>query len=122
MMDFHVLASHVAVMFAGSAGSEIVKGAGEACGSSCGPSSIVTLFKNIANVLTFLIGSVSVLMILYGGFRYVISRGDQANVKAAKDTILYAVMGVVVAVIAYAVVQFVVASIGGAAAPAPSPK
>lgn len=110
-MDFHLL-SQATVMLA-NAGSTIIDGAGDACGANCGPSNVATLFKNIANVFIFLIGSVSVLMVLYGAFRYVISRGDAANVKAAKETILYAIMGVVVAICAYAIVNFVASSISG---------
>jgi hypothetical protein len=47
-------------------------------------------------------------MIIYGGIRYTTSAGDSSHVKAAKDTILYAVVGLVVAILAYAIVNFVV--------------
>jgi hypothetical protein len=50
-------------------------------------------------------------MIIYGGFRYVISRGDAAHIKAAKETILYAVVGVVVSIVAFAIVSFVARNI-----------
>jgi hypothetical protein len=48
-------------------------------------------------------------MIIVGGLRYVLSAGDPKNTQAAKDTILYAVIGVVVALLAYAIVNFVLA-------------
>ena len=51
-------------------------------------------------------------MVIYGGLRYVISRGDASQVKAAKDTILYAVAGVVVAIVAFAIIKFVTTTIG----------
>jgi hypothetical protein len=64
--------------------------------------------KSIVNILSFVIGSVAVLMIAIGAFRYAVSGGDQAAITAAKNTILYAVIGLIVAVIAYAVPAFVI--------------
>jgi hypothetical protein len=49
-------------------------------------------------------------MIIIGGLRYVVSGGDASQVQAAKNTILYALIGVIVAILAYAAVNFVVAS------------
>lgn len=68
------------------------------------------VFKTITNVLLFIIGAVSVIMLIIGGIRYTISGGDQAAVTAAKNTILYAIVGVVVAILAYAAVNFVITS------------
>lgn len=65
------------------------------------------VFTTIVNVLLFIIGAVSVIMIIFGGFRYVTSGGDSGGVTSAKNTILYAVVGLVVAVLAYAIVNFV---------------
>ena len=62
----------------------------------------------IVSVLLFAIGIVSVIMIIVGGLRYTTSNGDPSKVKSAKDTILYAVIGLVVALLAYAIVNFVV--------------
>jgi cytochrome bd-type quinol oxidase subunit 2 len=73
-----------------------------------GPGSI---WNRILETFTFIIGAVSVLMIVVGGIRYVTSAGEQANIKAAKDTILYAVVGVVVAMLAYSIVHFVITNI-----------
>ncbi|HET8884027.1 MAG TPA: hypothetical protein VFM68_00980 [Candidatus Saccharimonadales bacterium] len=66
------------------------------------------VFTTITNVLLFIIGAISVIMIIIGGLRYVISGGDSSNVTAAKNTILYAIVGVVVALLAYAIVNFVI--------------
>lgn len=65
------------------------------------------VFHTIANVLIFLVGAVAVIMLIIGGFRYVVSQGDAGSVKQAKDTILYAIIGIVVAIIAFAVVSFI---------------
>ncbi|NLA43328.1 hypothetical protein GX865_04230 [Candidatus Saccharibacteria bacterium] len=66
------------------------------------------MFKRITDVLLFVIGAVSVIMLIVGGIRYVVSGGDQAAVTSAKNTILYAVVGIIVAILAYAVVNFFV--------------
>ncbi len=65
------------------------------------------IFKTIVNILLFLIGAIAVIMLIYGGIRYVISGGDQNHVTAAKNTIMYAIVGIVVAVLAFAIVNFV---------------
>lgn len=68
------------------------------------------VFKTITNVLLFIIGAISVIMLIIGGIRYVVSGGDSSAVTSAKNTILYAVVGIVVAILAYALVNFVVGS------------
>ncbi|MES2876057.1 MAG: pilin [Patescibacteria group bacterium] len=64
--------------------------------------------QNAINVLLFIIGVVAVIMIILGGLRYILSNGDSAQITSAKNTILYAVIGLVVALLAYAIVNFVV--------------
>jgi multisubunit Na+/H+ antiporter MnhB subunit len=64
--------------------------------------------KTIVNTLLFLLGIVAVIVIILGGFRYATSNGDANGMKAAKDMILYAVIGLIVAILAYAIVNFVV--------------
>lgn len=60
------------------------------------------------NTVIFIIGALSVIMIIIGGLRYVLSGGDAAGLKSAKDTILYALIGVVVSLLAFALVSFVI--------------
>jgi hypothetical protein len=69
------------------------------------------IFQTIANTLIFLVGAVAVLFLIIGGLRYVVSNGDPKNVEAAKNTILYAIVGVVVAILSFAAVQFVINSL-----------
>jgi hypothetical protein len=66
------------------------------------------IFQVIANTLIFLVGAISVIFLISGGLRYVISNGDPKNVEAAKNTILYAIIGIVVAILSYAAVTFVI--------------
>ena len=74
-------------------------------------------FSTITNVLLYIIGAIAVIMIVIGGLRYVISGGDSKNITAAKNTILYAVIGIIVAILAYAAINFVIGSFtpGGSA-------
>lgn len=66
------------------------------------------IFQTITNVLLFVIGAVSVVMLIIGGIRYTVSQGDSSAVQSAKNTILYAVIGLIVAIIAFAAVNFVI--------------
>lgn len=68
------------------------------------------VFKTITNVLLFIIGAISVIMLIIGGIRYVVSGGDSGAITSAKNTILYAIVGIVVAILAYALVNFVIGS------------
>lgn len=68
------------------------------------------MFATVTNVLLFIVGAISVIMIIIGGLRYVLSGGDSANVTAAKNTILYAIVGIIVSLLAFAVVNFVIGS------------
>lgn len=68
------------------------------------------VFQVITDTLLFLIGAVSVVMMVIGGIRYTISQGDSTAVTSAKNTILYAVIGLVVAILAYAAVHFVISA------------
>lgn len=69
------------------------------------------IFQTVTNILLFLIGAISVIMLIIGGIRYVVSGGDQAAVTSAKNTILYAIVGIVVAFLAFAAVSFVINSL-----------
>src|SRR6266550_2179535 len=69
-----------------------------------GPNSI---WNKIINTIIFAGGAIAILMIVIGGIRYTLSGGDQGGINSAKNTILYAVVGLVVSVSAYAIVNFV---------------
>ncbi|MES2630736.1 MAG: hypothetical protein V4611_02155 [Patescibacteria group bacterium] len=66
------------------------------------------LVKTIVNTLLFVVGALSVVMIIVGGVFYTTSAGDSSNVTKAKNTILYAVVGLVVSFLAYALVNWVI--------------
>ena len=69
------------------------------------------VFKNVVNILLFIIGAVSVIMLIYGGIRYTTSGGNANSVTAAKNTVIYSSVGLVISILAYAIVNFVVTNI-----------
>lgn len=71
------------------------------------PESLLINIKAITNTMLLAIGVISVIMIVIGGIRYTVSGGDEKGTKGAKDTILYSVIGLVVALLAFAIVNFV---------------
>lgn len=68
-------------------------------------------FRAITNTILYILGALAVIMIIVGGVRYVTSTGDSSRVTAAKNTIMYAVAGLVVALLAFAIVNFVLTNI-----------
>ena len=96
--------------------------AGSAIGQACedNPGSVIckqsnnadnktnNFINNIVNTLLFVLGTIAVIMIIVGGIRYTTSNGDQSQLSSAKNTILYSVVGLVVAIMAYAIVNFVI--------------
>ena len=70
--------------------------------------SVGTIIKNVVNALLYVIGALSVIMLIWGGIRYTTSAGNSNSVTAAKNTILYAIIGLVVALLAFAIVNWVI--------------
>jgi len=78
-----------------------------ACDTSKGATTINDTIVKVINFFSAIVGVVSVIMIIYGGFKYISSGGDSGNVQSAKNTIIYAVIGLVVVAMAQFIVQFV---------------
>jgi hypothetical protein len=75
------------------------------------PANINVIAKDVSNILFFLVGAVAVAAIIYGGLQYALSGGDQNRLESAKNTILYAVIGLVTAILSYAIVAFIIGAI-----------
>ncbi|MDR0591010.1 MAG: pilin [Candidatus Nomurabacteria bacterium] len=84
---------------------------GVQAGESGNTNSLPDIIKTVINVALFIIGALSVIMLIYGGIRYTTSAGDSSKITSAKHTIMYAIIGLVVALLAYAIVNFVVTNI-----------
>jgi cytochrome bd-type quinol oxidase subunit 2 len=65
------------------------------------------LIRTIINVLSVIIGAIAVIMIIIGGFRYIVSAGNAEQAKSARNTILYAIIGLVIVALAQIIVHFV---------------
>ncbi len=75
-----------------------------------------SLMKSVFGVINFALGAIgvlSVVMVIFGGFQYTISAGDSGKVTKAKNTILYGVIGLVIAMLAWAIVNFVITKVAG---------
>ena len=64
--------------------------------------------KNITNILLYMLGIIAVVPIIIGGMKYVLANGDASKIKSSKDIIMYAVIGLIVAIMAWGIVSFVV--------------
>jgi hypothetical protein len=95
--------------------NQAAQGASEASGndvncndnSAGDASSLTSLAKNIVNIFSIIVGAVAVIMIIYGGFRYITSGGDSNSVGSAKNTLIYAIVGLIIVALAQIIVRFV---------------
>jgi hypothetical protein len=68
---------------------------------------ITNLAKRIITTFSIIVGAASIIMIIYGGFRYITSGGESGRVGAAKNALLYAIVGLVIVALAQLIVHFV---------------
>ena len=71
------------------------------------------VFKQVTNTILYIVGNVAVIMLIIGGIKYVVSGGDSKKVTDAKNTVLYAIIGLVIAFLAFAIVNFVISALPG---------
>lgn len=88
-----------------------VQRAAAGCDKPADGGEIGSVAQNIINVVIAVLGIVAVLFVVIGAGQYMTSQGDPSKTKKAKDTILYAILGVVLATLAYAIVNFVLANV-----------
>jgi hypothetical protein len=69
------------------------------------------LIQRAINIISWIVGVAAVIMIIIGGFKYIISGGDSNNVSGAKNTILYAIIGLVIVALAQIIVRFVLTNV-----------
>ena len=69
------------------------------------------VFKQITNTILYVVGIIAVVMLIIGGVKYLISGGDSKKVADAKNTVLYAIIGVIISVLAFAIVNFVISAL-----------
>lgn len=96
---------------AASASSEILSGANATGAQTGNPTNVSSIIETTINILLFAVGILSVIMIIYAGIRYVTSAGNSQSVSAAKNTLIYSIVGLVIAIVAYALVDWVFTTI-----------
>ena len=95
----------------GAINNEITSGMNATSAGTSTPTDANVVIKNVTNIMFFIIGAVSVIMLIYGGIRYTTSGGNTNSVTAAKNTVIYSIVGLVISILAYAIVNFVVTNI-----------
>jgi len=77
------------------------------CTTPAGEKGIDDIVSLVVNILSTIVAVAAVLVIVFAGFRYVIAMGDSSKIASAKDTILFAIVGLIVAAMAQVIVRFV---------------
>lgn len=119
-----LMAPGLVPVFSGIAAADIVSNlcegannAGGTPGSGCGSqgsgdagTGIKALAGKIVNAFSVVVGAVAVIMVIYGGFRYITSGGDSGRVGNAKNTLIYAIVGLIIVALAQLIVHYVINS------------
>ncbi len=114
----------VKTVHAQTSADEVCAGIATAAGAGCNGSntSLNDTVANIVNILSIVIGIVAVIMIIIGGFRYITSGGDSGKLAGARNTIIYACIGLVIVALAQSLVHFVLHAATTPPPPPPKPK
>ena len=90
-----------------SASAQFTKGIEAARTPEMSTKPIGTTIGNVVNVFLYFVGAIAVIIMIWGGFQYITSSGDSQKATTAKNTIMYAVIGIIVVVLSYAIVNWV---------------
>lgn len=78
-----------------------------------GNTDLTVTVSNVLSVVFAIVGIIAVVMVVIGGVNYVTSQGDSAKIQKAKNTIMYGIIGMVIALLAFAIVNFVLNGLMG---------
>lgn len=84
-----------------------VSAAGGSCSQAGASTTVNDVIAVVVNILSALVGIVAVIMIVIGGFKYVTSGGESSNIQSAKNTIMYAIVGLIIVALAQVITGFV---------------
>lgn len=87
----------------GTDGCEVAEGSGE--------TDLASIAARVVNLLSWVIGIIAVIMIIVAGFRYIASGGASDKVSGAKNTLIYAIVGLIIVALAQAIVRFVLTNV-----------
>ena len=88
-------------------GIGLTSGGGNTCDPGPGPT-VDSTVRTVINLLSLVVGVVAVIMIIVGGLKYILSSGDSNAINSAKNTILFALVGIAIVALAQIIVRFVV--------------
>lgn len=91
----------------GLCGGAELKFESQTCSPGDSTSRLNNIIKTVINIVSIVVGVVAVIMIVFGGLKYITSGGESSNVSSAKNTIIYAIVGLVVVALAQFIVRFV---------------
>jgi hypothetical protein len=77
------------------------------CDTPDGEKGVSDIVALVVNILSAIVAVAAVLVIIFAGFRYVLAMGDSSKISSAKDTIVYAIVGLLIAALAQVIVRFV---------------
>jgi len=81
--------------------------AGDCDGVNGADDNVTNLIRQIINILSVIVGVIAVVMIIWGGMKYITSGGESSNITSAKNTIIFAIVGLVIVALAQFIVRFV---------------
>ena len=82
-------------------------GEGDCAATNEAETAVNSIVGTVINIFSVVVGIVAVIMIIYGGFKYITSGGDSGNISTAKNTILFAIVGLIIVALAQIIVRFV---------------
>jgi hypothetical protein len=80
-------------------------------GNNCDPNAgnkVENLVSAVIKILSYIVGIAAVIMVMIGGFKYITANGDSGAMASARSTIIYALIGLVIAALAQVLVHFVI--------------
>ncbi len=81
--------------------------------TAAGTSTVNNIITTVINLFSVIVGIIAVIMIIYAGLKYITSGGDSAKITSAKNTIVYAIIGLIVVALAQFIVKFVLSKVTG---------
>jgi hypothetical protein len=94
-------------------GANLQTTAGAGCTNSSSTTTLDNILTTVVQIFSLVVGVVAVIMIIIGGLKYITSGGDSGNISSAKNTIIYAIIGLIIVALAQVIVHFVLNKVSG---------
>lgn len=102
-----------ALLLAPEASAQIETGLNAAGANMDQGADVDGIVGNVVNVFLYIVGAVAVIMVIFGGFQYMTSAGDPSKASKGRNTVVYAIVGLLLAAFAYAIINYVLDEIAG---------